>query len=129
MEENGLLEIVTVGGGMERKVDWIDPGEASYLDLGGDSGGRRLLGVVVAGGEKDWTLRCLCSSMFSLELADLDCPSEPLIFELVRTFFSFCFSLSKILSSMYIMSSSIVSYILSEINNLKQRITHQGPTL
>ena len=47
------LEIVTEGGGMERKVDWIDPGEAINLDLGGDSGGRRLIGMVVAGGEGD----------------------------------------------------------------------------
>ena len=48
-----MQEMVTEGNGMQRKVGWIDPGEASNLDLGGDSGGRRLLGVVVAGGDKD----------------------------------------------------------------------------
>ena len=48
-----MLEIVTEGGGIERKVGWVDPGEAINLDLGGDSGSRRLLGVVVAGGVGD----------------------------------------------------------------------------
>ena len=44
-----MLEIVTEGGGMERKVGLIDPGEVINPDLGGDSEARRLLGVVVAG--------------------------------------------------------------------------------
>ena len=48
-----MLEIVTEGGGMERKVGLIDPGEAIKPDLGGDAGARRLLGVVVAGGVGD----------------------------------------------------------------------------
>ena len=47
------MEIVTEGNGMERKVGWIDPGEAINLDLGGDSGARRILGLVLAGGVGD----------------------------------------------------------------------------
>ena len=48
-----MLKIETEGGGIERKVDWVDPGEAVNLDLGGDSGSRKLLGVIVAGGVGD----------------------------------------------------------------------------